>query len=488
MKKIFLILFAVIALSIHSIYPQLKNELRKNLDEYMTRLTELGYSGALLVAKEGEVIFSRGYGLANRTEQTPVTPETIFTTGSVTKQFTAAAILKLEMQGKLNVQEPITKYFKNVPEDKKEITLHHLLTHSAGLKSALGSDFAEISRDEYIELAMKTPLNRPPGETYEYSNVGFSLLAAIVEQVSGQSYDAFLQEHLFNPAGMENTGYPKSNWNPKKLAHGYQGDKDWGTFLEHKMAEDGPYWHLRGNGGVHSTTGDMYKWHLALQEDKILSKEAKEKMYTPHIREGESPSYYGYGWSVMDTRNGKLITHNGGNPYFAADFLRYVDRDVTIYITSNSAEQRAFRISRTIAKIAFGEDYTLPPLKVETLSEADLQKTEMGRHALAFLELLGAKDDDSARNLIKEHYSARVLEKASVEKQLRALQPDRDEIGAVEIGEIVTSDKNSLELTVRSEQTGQWWLLDLIFEKASPYRIDGIGIMDTEPPTFSKLD
>jgi len=104
MKKIFLILFAVTALSIHSIYPQLKNELRKNLDEYMTRLTELGYSGARLVAKEGEVIVSKGCGLANR-KQTPVSPETIFTIGSITKQFTAAAILKLEMHGKLNVQD-----------------------------------------------------------------------------------------------------------------------------------------------------------------------------------------------------------------------------------------------------------------------------------------------------------------------------------------------------------------------------------------------
>ena len=109
MKKIFLILFAVTALSIHSIYPQLKNELRKNLDEYMTRLTELGYSGALLVAKEGEVIFSKGYGLASRSEETPVTPKTIFTTGSITKQFTAAAILKLEMKGKLNW----SRFFKN---------------------------------------------------------------------------------------------------------------------------------------------------------------------------------------------------------------------------------------------------------------------------------------------------------------------------------------------------------------------------------------
>ena len=145
MKKILLILVAIIAFSIHSIYPQLKSELSKKLDEYMTRVTELGYSGALLVAKEGKIIFSRGYGLANRTEKTPVTPETIFTTGSITKQFTAAAILKLEMLGKLSVKDRITKYFQNVPTDKKAITLHHLLTHSAGFKSALGFDFAELN-------------------------------------------------------------------------------------------------------------------------------------------------------------------------------------------------------------------------------------------------------------------------------------------------------------------------------------------------------
>lgn len=481
MKTKLVVCIAVISSIWQTVYSK-PSDLPEKLDEYMNRLSELGYSGALLVAEDGAVIFSKGYGMADRARGIQVTAETIFTTGSITKQFTAAAILKLEMQKKLSVNDPITKYFKNVPENKKEITLHHLLTHSAGLKSALGFDFTEITREEYIELAMKTPLNRPPGDAYEYSNVGFSLLAAIVEQVSGQSYDAFLQKHLFKPAGMSNTGYPNRNWNRNKLAHGYKGGQDWGTFLDHPMAEDGPHWHLRGNGGIHSTVGDMYRWHQALEGDQILSQEAKEKMYTRHIREGRSSSYYGYGWSIVDSRHGKLITHNGGNPYFAADFLRYVDTDVVIYITSNTAEQRATRISRTIARIVFGEDYSLPPLKVETISEADLPKSEMGRHALAFLDILASKEDSVTRRLIEDHFSRRLLDKASAEDYAQRLAPDQREIGAVEFGQAVKSGERAIDLTVQSKESGQWWLLMLKFASRPPHRIDGIGIEDTEPP------
>ncbi len=484
-KLLTAILFNILLFS-QVAYPQSADKIASNLNEYMNRIDSLGFSGALLVAKDSEIIFSKGFGLADRARGIPVTPETIFTTGSITKQFTAAAILTLEMQGNLSVKDPITKYFKNVPEDKTGITLHHLLTHSAGFKPALGYDFAEISRDEYVELAFKTPLNRSPGELYEYSNTGYSLLAAIVEQVSGQSYDTFLQNHLFKPAGMSNTGYPKSDWNRDKLAHGYKGEQDWGVFLDHPMADDGPYWHLRGNGGIHSTIEDMYKWHLALENNAILSAEAKKKYYTPHIAEGpRAQSFYGYGWSIVETPHGKLITHNGGNPYFTADFLRYVDENVVIYIVSNSAEQRATRISRTIARIALGEEYSLLPLKIEKISAADLGQTEMGQHALAFLQMLASDDETTTLRLIKEHFGSKLLEKNTADKYVKALQPDQEKIGEAEIGQIVKSGAHALELTVQSKNAGEWWLLNLEFEVQPPHGIIGIGITDTPPPAAS---
>ena len=135
----------------------------------MSDLEASGFSGSLLVAKKQEVVFAKGFGFADRGKQVRSTSHTIFDIGSLTKQFTGAAILKLEMMRKLNVTDRITKYFENVPEDKQVITLHHLLTHSAGFPSSLGFDYAPIKRDEYIALAMDTKLNRAPGMEYEYS-------------------------------------------------------------------------------------------------------------------------------------------------------------------------------------------------------------------------------------------------------------------------------------------------------------------------------
>lgn len=471
-------------LFLNSAHSQSIENLQNKLHEYMIRETNLGYSGTLLVAKDGKIIFSRGYGLADRARGIPVTPETIFTTGSITKQFTAAAILKLEMQGKLRVPDAISKYFDRVPEDKSQITLHHLLTHTAGFPPALGFDFTEISREQYVELAMNSPLEHTPGSEYAYSNVGYSLLAAIIELVAKQSYNAFVRENLFEPAGMTQTGYVVPNWNADNMAHGYRGDEDWGTFLDHPRTEDGPYWHLRGNGGILSTAGDMYRWHIALESNRILSDEYRQKLYKPYVREGQhASSFYGYGWSIVETPRGtRLITHNGGNPYFTADFLRYLDEDVVIYITSSSAERRATRISQQIARMVFGYDYTLPPLKIETLNQEQLASSEIGRRALTFLKLLGSQDEQNNRELINALCSSRLLKKYSPEKLLAALQADQEEIGAVNFGQAVKADDLTLELTVQSKQSGDWWQIRLQFEKQAPFKIDGIGIVDTLPP------
>jgi CubicO group peptidase (beta-lactamase class C family) len=333
-----------------------QGELAEKLDAYMTDVASNGFSGVILIAKGSKVILSKGYGMVSRTENIPITPDSVFDIGSITKQFTATAILQLEEQGKLSVNDPITKYFENVPKDKQNITLHHLLTHTSGLPAALGGDYDVIERSDYSKAAMFAPLPLlyEPGDRFEYSNVGFSLLAIIVELVSGQPYEAYLQEHLFEPAGMKKTGYVLPQWEDAELVHGYfPGDEDWGSPLDHAWAEDGPYWNLRGNGGILSTAEDMYKWHLALEGEAVLSAEAKEKLYTPHIRAWDGD--YGYGWFIYQTPRGLNISHGGANGIFHADFHRYLDANVVFYIASNDSSHPAFDLSYTIAEIIFNE-------------------------------------------------------------------------------------------------------------------------------------
>jgi CubicO group peptidase (beta-lactamase class C family) len=334
-------------------------ELGDKLDAHLIRSTSGGFSGAVLVVKDGQVILSKGYGLANRERKIPVTLDTVFDIGSLVKQFTAAAILKLEMKGKLRVTDPINKYFKNIPPDKAAMTIHHLLTHTAGFDSAIGDDYEVISRDECIKRALDTKLLSAPGEKYKYSNVGYSLLGAIVELRSGQDYEHYVSHNLLMPAGMSLTGYRIPKWNPDAIAHNYVDNTDWGTGLSKRWGADGPYWNLRANGGMLFTIGDMYKWMQALAGERVLPKKVKEKYFTPYVKTPSLPGldwFYGYGWRIENTpRKTKVIWHGGDGAAFHSDARWFVDENVVIIMATNVAEHKASIVSRQLGDINFSK-------------------------------------------------------------------------------------------------------------------------------------
>lgn len=332
-----------------------EGELGFQLDEYLTRLEGLGFSGVVGVEFEGEPILVRGYGMADREAGRRVTPETVFTVGSITKQFTAAAILGLQDDGKLSAQDPLGRFFDDVPADKRGLTLHHLLTHSSGLADSPAGDHDLRATADWVRAeAFRTPLEWKPGERYGYRNVNYSLLAMVVERVSGEPYEAFLRRRLFEPAGMEHTGYRLPRFALETLAVGYLGGERWGTILERPMLADGPVWTLRGNGGIHSTVGDMLRWHHALQEDRALSATAHRLLETPFVRE-DGPTFYAYGWSIdRSPGDGKLVAHNGGNRVFFADFLRYVDEGHCVYVATNVGSVVRQSLAYDLAGILYG--------------------------------------------------------------------------------------------------------------------------------------
>jgi CubicO group peptidase (beta-lactamase class C family) len=334
-------------------------ELSAKLDFYLSGLAENGFSGVVLVAQDGKISFAKGYGLADRERRIPFTTETVFDVGSITKQFTAAAILKLEMQGRLRVTDPLPRFFRSgVPDDKKGITLHHLLTHSAGFADVLGDDYERVTRDEFVSKAFASKLRSVAGKSYHYSNVGYSILGAIVELVAGQTYERFLHDNLFKPAGMLKTGYVIPKWDRDELARGYRRNKDWGTPTDQPWAADGPYWHLRANGGLLSTAGDLERWHRALLDEKVLSKAAMAKYQTPHVREGpHSRTSYGYGWSIGTTPRGtRVIEHNGSNMVFYADIRRYVDDGVVLIFATNAFTWRDMSVPDRLTRLIFKEE------------------------------------------------------------------------------------------------------------------------------------
>lgn len=359
-----------------------RGEMGNALDEYMKRLEGYGFSGSLLVAKNGQIALSKGYGLADRERFIPVTADTLFEGASLNKQFTAAAVMKLEQQGKLRVEDPITKYFDNVPDDKKGITLHQLMTHSAGFPNEFGKSDVDYSdnpheyyyqdRDEFVRAILAAPLEYPTGTKAVYSNPSYSVVAAIIEKVSGQSYESFLKEQLFIPAGLTNTGFyaEARKLNPALIARGFNGTVE----IERASYESG--WGSIGAGKILVSATDLYKWELALRGEKILSAKSKEKLFGTRVPSGGGFDY-AYGWRVHKSPRGtNIIWASGLVPEFSAMFQRYVEEDVTIiFLTNNSFNGYPLRDvlvipggGMAIERIVFGRDYTLPPWFIETKS------------------------------------------------------------------------------------------------------------------------
>jgi CubicO group peptidase (beta-lactamase class C family) len=310
---------------------------------YLRRLEKLGFAGVVLVAKGEVPLFAEGFGLADREHGVRWTPGTISDIGSITKQFTGAAILKFEEDGKLSVDDSITRYFQGVPADKAAITLHQLLTHSSGLSDPNIDDFDPVPLDEYLKQVFAQPLLFAPGKGYTYSNANFSLLGAILEKLSGKNYETVLRERLFLPNGMYETGYTMPAWGESRFAQGYEaGGGRWGTFLERPKAADGPHWALRANGGIHTTVYDMLRWARALLTGRVLTPASMKKLWAPHVSEG-GDTFYGYGWSIAKAPDGtKIVTHNGGNGIYFADLAIVPDTGHVVFLMTNViAENRS---------------------------------------------------------------------------------------------------------------------------------------------------
>lgn len=428
-------------------------ELGKKMDAFLSDLVQKnGFSGAVLVMKDNQQILNKGYGLADRENNIAYTPQTISTVGSVTKQFTGTAILKLEMMGKLSVHETLDKFFPNAPADKQKITLHQLLTHTAGLVPALGDDYEPLTREAFLKKAMETPLNSRPGEKYDYSNVGYSILSAIVEQQSGMDYEHFLQKYLFAPAGMKHTGYILPDWKNQALATGYRGKERWGKSTEKLWATDGPYWNLKGNGGILSNPEEMYLWHKALLTDKILNAAAREKLYGRHVKEGvNAETYYGYGWAIFPTpRKTWLITHNGGNGIFFCDVLRFMDEKLVIIYQTNAMQRGLGNIAFDLAQMVFNPDF-VPVVKpaAATREFKTLAESPQGELVEKLTRLMITGDEELLKKFIQENFTPRFRDAVPLAERLPRLKKIGGRMKDLPI-EKVTYDGEKTEIFFRS--------------------------------------
>jgi CubicO group peptidase (beta-lactamase class C family) len=318
------------------------------LDEYMTALSDAGrFTGSVLGAQNGTMLLSKGYGMANYEFDVPNSPDTVFPIGSCTKQFTAAAIMKLQEQGRLNVSDPITQYIPNA-SPWNDIRIYNLLNHTSGIPCEGGYlliDPTDIPLKELVRRFVDLPLTFKPGENYTYSNNGYITLSYIIEVASGQSFDEYLRDNIFLPLGMNSTGQDDAADVFKNRASGYTTFGGKRVHYEHQNIHNS-----YGAGSMHSTTEDLYRWEQALYtHGKILSQASLDAM-----------AKNGYGIVKAEYLNRTLIFHSGRNFGYTAFTGYYPDSKTSIIFLSNYDRTPLGSLPRNLSAIVFGEKYTLP--------------------------------------------------------------------------------------------------------------------------------
>jgi CubicO group peptidase (beta-lactamase class C family) len=298
------------------------------------------YSGSVLIAYQGRVLLHQGYGWADPQKTHPITPHTRFWIASISKQFTAAAIFRLVEQGRLLLKDPLNHFFPTAAADKKAITLQQLLTHTAGLRQNYAAD-GLTERQAAIDAILAGPLKSPPGECFGYSNDAYNLLAAIVEISAGDPFETSLKRLVLDPAGLADTGF-------------------WGMEGHNKVAEihgevdeivRQPNWGFRGAVGMFSTTGDLFRWHLALQRDQVLTSASRAKLLGPQITLDDMEQA-GYGWFFTCTPHSTTAVWTRGTEDFGhnAILLTYPMEQVVIAAASNAGNYTGIAITRYLAE------------------------------------------------------------------------------------------------------------------------------------------
>ena len=355
-----------------------ENNMVNQIDLYMKKLTELGrFSGSILVAKDGKILISKGYGQANYELDVPCAPETKFRIGSITKSFTAMAIMQLQEKELLSVNDPISKYIPDYPRGN-EITIHHLLTHTSGIQSYTGfPDFSEnniipTTLDKIILSFKDKPLEFEPGSTYKYNNSGYALLTHVIEKVSGKSYEEFVKDSILSPIGMSDTGVDTHNQILKNRAAGYSIDS------AHKIINDNytsMSWPL-GAGVLYSTVEDLWKLDRALHDGTILKQSSCSIMHTPN------KDNYCYGWVSDKICDKPAFWHNGGIHGFRSDFMRFIDDNVCIVVLSNFSFSMPEQVAKDLAAIIFGCQYKFPKEYTEITLDSKIYTDYIGEYEL----------------------------------------------------------------------------------------------------------
>jgi CubicO group peptidase (beta-lactamase class C family) len=326
----------------------IRGALGKKLDSLLTSYEAHGFAGTVLIVRRNEIVLLEGYGFAEIPRRMRNGPGTRFEMNSLTKMFTGVSILQLASEGKIRLSDSIAHYLGPFPASKSGATVEQLAMHTAGLATA-GAQLPGDSRDAFVQAMKATPIESPPGTRYRYTNAGYSLLAAIVEVASGLTFEDYLRQHIFAPAGMRSavfrTDVPAAD---SLFARGYVGSPAGPV-----RGPPNPYdWGTVGAGGVWTTVGDIYRWVVAVEHGKVVPPRYRAQLFSPP----PAPSLEAYGWHVYpatDTSRAR-IDKGGGSKDFASQLILFPRDSVTIVWAANNLERRWRQtLNRALPEVIF---------------------------------------------------------------------------------------------------------------------------------------
>ncbi len=333
----------------------------QNLEEKFDSLLEEKYKpdgpgATVLISKKGKIIYHKAFGMANMELETPMKTDNVFEIGSITKQFTAVSILMLMEQGKLTIEDEITKFIPDYPTNGKKITIHHLLNHTSGIKSYTSMNLSEIAAKdmtpkELIDYFKNEPMDFDPGEKWSYNNSGYIILGYVIEKVTGQTYEDFVEQNIFKKLQMNNSRYGHKGEIIKNRASGYQ-TRD-GYVNANYLSMTLPY----AAGSLMSTVEDLSKWQTGLNTNILIKKETLQKAHTNYPINNGDLTNYGYGWLTYDI-NGVLAIQHGGGIFGYTSYEVYIpEEDVFVATLTNCNCNSPGNVTKRIAAIAIGKPF-----------------------------------------------------------------------------------------------------------------------------------
>lgn len=463
------------------------------LNDYLQAATAANnFSGAVLVAQNDKILFEKAYGIANRDRNALNSVDTRFNLGSMNKMFTAVSIAQLAEKGKISFDDPFIKYLPDYPDKAiaEKVTVHQLLTHTSGLgtyfneKFRLGNSKVKSVKD-FFPFFVGEPLAFEPGTRWQYSNVGFIILGAIVEKVSGQDYYDYVNEHIYKPAGMKNTGfYGPTEKDNELVAMGYikepGGDKPtFKTNTEFRDIKGGPA------GGGYSTVRDMFRFSQALNSHKLLSAKYTDLVTTGKV---DAPiGKYGYGFGNEPFQGKMIIGHNGGGPGIGAQFDMFPDSNLVIVVLGNYDYRLIQPVIRSIRNTVLGlpDEVKKQDVKKDSTAsvnaqnadqakaESDLQKVPQGKTILDFISALNSGDIAKMREFQRSHGG----NENNADRDLGFYQ----ETGGLKLHSVVING-NSFTVLAQTQKIGDWMKLEFVLGTEAPYPLKGLRISPAPAP------